>query len=225
LQHELLEQEEGEEADQHGDHHGRRAAAFERVRQQFEEDGAEQRPDGERHEARYPRRAEAERGTGGDRRKNAAGECGDDDLQQDHRRAPSRKTNAAMRPLVPSRRYEKKRPRSLNVQRSPPSIAATPARARRIRASASRSACHLPGDFCRNAVRAAASRPTNASYTSEPTSNAMRPMAGPSHATIRAGLQCIAAIVLSRTPAASPRQPACATATTDASRSAKSTGM
>ena len=50
----------------------------------------------------------------------------------------------------------------------------------------------------------------NASRTSAPTSNAAGPMAGPSHAAMPAGSHAMAATVFSITPAAKPRQPACA---------------
>src|ERR1700693_5529284 len=63
-----------------------------------------------------------------------------------------------------------------------------------------------------------------AATTSLPTSNARGPIAGPSHANTEAGSIRIAATAASITPAASPRQPPGATATTRESRSARSTG-
>ena len=64
-----------------------------------------------------------------------------------------------------------------------------------------------------NAAAAAASRRTNASRTSGPTSYARGPIAGPSQAiTLAAGRRPCAATAASITPAASPRQPACAIA-------------
>ena len=82
-QHELLEQEEREQAGEHGDHHALGAAVFERVRQELEEHGAEQRADGERHESRDPRRMQRQRARRGERREHAAGERRDDDLGED----------------------------------------------------------------------------------------------------------------------------------------------
>ncbi len=53
-QHELFQQEEREQADQHGDHHALRSAIFERMRQELEEDGPQERADGKRHQSRNP---------------------------------------------------------------------------------------------------------------------------------------------------------------------------
>ena len=72
--------------------------------------------------------------------------------------------------------------------------------------------------------RCAASRAMNASRTSAPTSKAAGPIAGPSQATSSPGSHSSAATVASTTPAASPRQPACATPTRRPSRPARNTG-
>src|SRR2546429_2966536 len=64
----------------------------------------------------------------------------------------------------------------------------------------------------------------NAATTSLPTSNTHGPIAGPSHASTDAGSILNSATAASITPAASPRQPACAAATTRESRSASRTG-
>src|ERR1700687_4261754 len=64
----------------------------------------------------------------------------------------------------------------------------------------------------------------NAATTSLPTSNARGPIAGPSHANTDSGSIRNFATAASITPAASPRQPACAAATARESRSARSTG-
>src|ERR1700720_3000162 len=63
-----------------------------------------------------------------------------------------------------------------------------------------------------------------AATTSLPTSNARGPIAGPSHANTDAGSIRNFATAASITPAASPRQPACAAATTRESRAARRTG-
>ena len=132
--------------------------------------------------------------------------------------APAIQSNAAMRPVAPSRRYEKKRAGSACVHRSPPPIDATPARASRAPRERGRSASHLPGAPRREARgRAPHRRATNASRTSSPTSNAAGPMRG-----AEPGARCapdrtrIASTVRSSTPAARPRQPACATPMTAA---------
>jgi len=77
-EHELLEQEEREQPREHGQHRALGAARFDRVRQQLEEHGAEQRADGEGDQARDPRRVQRERSRGGGGRQHAAGERGDD---------------------------------------------------------------------------------------------------------------------------------------------------
>ena len=79
-QHEPLEQEEREQADQHGGHHVPGVAVLERVRQHLEEHRAEQRADREADEARDPRGAERQRERRGERRDHAAGERGRDDV-------------------------------------------------------------------------------------------------------------------------------------------------
>ena len=81
-QHELLEQKEGEQADQHDFHHVIDAPRFERMRQKLEEDRAEQRADRVGHERRDPRRRELQRCCGGQRRYHAPGERGRDDPQE-----------------------------------------------------------------------------------------------------------------------------------------------
>ncbi len=57
-------------------------AVLERVRQQLEEDGAQQRADRERDEARDPRPMQHQRAGGGDRREYAARKRGDDNLHE-----------------------------------------------------------------------------------------------------------------------------------------------
>ena len=82
-QHELFQQEEREQADQHGDHHALRAAFLERVRQQLEEDRPQQRADGKRDEPRDPRRMQRQRAGRRGGREHAAGERGHDDFSED----------------------------------------------------------------------------------------------------------------------------------------------
>jgi hypothetical protein len=81
-QHELLEREEGEEAGEHGSHDRRGVALLERVRQELEEDRAQQRADCERHDPRDPAPMQHERACSRDGREDAAGKRGDDDLHQ-----------------------------------------------------------------------------------------------------------------------------------------------
>src|SRR5690606_11368687 len=137
----------------------------------------------------------------------------------------SSQASVAMRPLRPSRRWEKKR-RSEIVHRPPPWMSALdrPAASKRRRARAYRSTCQCPGRVEANAAAAPASSATNASRTSAPTSYAAGPAAGPSQATSSPAAARIAATVCSSTPAARPRQPACATATSLPSRAANTTG-
>ena len=100
----------------------------------------------------------------------------------------------------------------------------TPASPSRRRANAARSTRQW---FSRVAVKWIASPGTalvNASKTSRPISYAPAPAAGPSQAWIRSRGACIASTVASRTPAANPRHPACATATSLPSRAARTTG-
>ncbi len=82
-QHELLQREEREEAREHRRHHPLGIARFERMRQELEENGAEQRSDGERHDAGDPRPVQHERAGGGEGREHAARKRGDDDLHED----------------------------------------------------------------------------------------------------------------------------------------------
>ncbi len=70
-QHELFQQEEGEEPDEHRQHHALGAAFLQRVRQEFEEHRAEQRADRERDQPRHPRRAQRQRERRGDHREHA----------------------------------------------------------------------------------------------------------------------------------------------------------
>ncbi len=64
-----------------------------------------------------------------------------------------------------------------------------------------------------------------AARTSSPTSKCRGPIAGPIQARRSPGRDSSAPTVASRTPAASPRQPACAAPIADPSAAAKSTGM
>ena len=65
----------------------------------------------------------------------------------------------------------------------------------------------------------------NASRTSSPTSKHVGPIDGPSHAIVAPGTRPLAAMVVSITPAASPRQPAWAAATHVPSRFVNRIGM
>jgi hypothetical protein len=82
-QHKLLQQEKSEKTDQHGNHYTLRAAFLERMRQQLEENGAEQRADGERDESRDPRGMERQRAGGRGCRENPAGERSHDNFSED----------------------------------------------------------------------------------------------------------------------------------------------
>ena len=57
-------------------------AGLERMRQELEEHGAEQRADGERHDAGDPRPMQRERAAAASRREHAAGKRGGDDLHR-----------------------------------------------------------------------------------------------------------------------------------------------
>ena len=99
------------------------------------------------------------------------------------------------------------------------------ARCRRCRARAARSHCQRPRAFGTKAADAAASWLMKAARTSSPTSKCRGPIAGPIQAASAPGSSPSRATVASSTPAASPRQPACAAATAEPSAAANSTGM
>ena len=97
---------------------------------------------------------------------------------------------AAILPVTPSRRYEKKREGSLTVHQLPPVTRRTPAAARRSRARPGRSASHLapPRATKRSGPTPGTSGSApNAARTSAPTSNRVGPMQAPSQATTSPG--------------------------------------
>src|SRR6185436_10289152 len=132
--------------------------------------------------------------------------------------------SAAMRPPRPSRRKEKNRSRSANVHHAPPCTSSTPSVARRRRARPTRSACQRPRELAVKCAAAPASLAVKAARTSSPTSKCFWEIAGPSHAVSSPAGTSSAATVFSSTPAASPRQPACAAPMRRPSRAANNTG-
>ena len=82
-QNELFQREEREETREHRGHHPLGIARLERVRQELEEHGAEQRADRERHDAGDPRPMQHQRPGGRGRREHAARKRGGDDLHED----------------------------------------------------------------------------------------------------------------------------------------------
>ncbi len=108
-QHELLEQEEREQAREHGDHHPLRGRVLEGVRQQLEEHRAEQCADGEAHETSDARWMQRERARSRDDREHAACEAGKHGGEEGRHRHGGRQSSAiqisaAMRPASWARR-------------------------------------------------------------------------------------------------------------------------
>src|SRR3546814_7315664 len=93
-------------------------------------------------------------------------------LEQGRRHAIQ--ARVAMRPLRPSRRWEKKRRGSEIVHSPPPYAAVTPASASRSRCTAYRATCQWPGRVAGNAAPARGLRGTTGSKTPGPTPTALR---------------------------------------------------